>query len=520
MKNESESGALKNRSTELFGSGVLIAPNLVLTNNHVIGSRSTLDRTILLVNHRKIKDTEGNKPNDPSFQLHTDSDLDRIFYTSKELDFTIFEIDPVRSKKIKIATGYDQLNKYDSSIYLIGYPLGHSLIADNHCLGIARTEYINEKALKYDFEPISEFVYHLCNSYPGSSGSPLYDKNGKLLGIHRQSFFQNNGIAELNAAVSFPSIIANLKGDIFKISETSHYSSGDLESAARNEVEWGIKSVILRISAGHEVLTTEAIRNTKNYFIRRGNIVRALIDGNISVDYPTYWGIIPKPLDLYRSHYGKNQYRHAMLISNTEPDRIVRSTYLKKKIISYLQNEANQFIYMEKIDREDAARVIGRILHTIQDSYSVAHTKRTTKGINDFYYYKEQDKDIHSDSDLVLNLVGELKENAKLAIRQSQKLLDAAYNSNSENKKENILVVINDVFKLDLPQGQIIRSSVSKQNVKKSSNYLPNLESAAFKIPELNNKNSNISMPLPTFNLRRNEEVERPIKYPPDDIEL
>ena len=134
-------------------------------------------------------------------------------------------------------------------------------------------------------------------------------------------------------------------------------------------------------------------------------------------------------IPFYQSHWGKLSALHCMANINNESPEITHSnilnwlefleflvfnidqTTLEKRInefedilgthVSELKFRLSHFLDTDNII-EAKYRVIGMIVHIIQDSYTVSHCKREGSDIMAFYCYSEQSKSEHKKYDRVL----------------------------------------------------------------------------------------------------------------------
>jgi V8-like Glu-specific endopeptidase len=437
---------LANRRTRLWGTGVLVAPNMVLTNNHVINRKSLLPNTILVVDHYAQSNVHKSKP------VILNPVKKGLFYTNANLDFTIFEIEPTKGRHF--VQGLTDKSRYNTSVTRIfSYPGGHHAKSHSSTKGLIGRSEVEEHGVEFR----TSAFYHLNNTYSGSSGAPILDSNYKLLGIHRKSNFDDKTRqAYVQEGVSYKAIIDNLNGKSLTLDAESVRLTKYLQSSLEGEqYEFAIESLILGLEPGHEVLTLEAIYSLEEdeYPLLQNNYIQtAMVKGNVDVDYPTYWGILVNPYELYQSHYGKKQYLHSML---TEEESLLKgvkqSKAINEKIKNYLYAQLNKFFELEKIDVQLAVRELGRILHTLQDSYSSAHTDRNQESISKFYYYadNEHDKDLHKKLDFVKDANGEFTTTAKNAIEATSIFLSAVYTGSYIQRKNNAKSVISNIFTID-----------------------------------------------------------------------
>ena len=150
------------------GTGFLVAPGILLTNHHVLPDVATA------ASARAVANFEVSPPNDPSGRSHaTPLDPDALFVTNAELDFTFCGVN-----------GLD---------FLGVVPL------NRNSLNIVAAEYVNiiqhprgrpkEVALQ-DSQVVKAdnvVVHYSCDTEPGSSGSPVFNNQWRLVALHHAS---------------------------------------------------------------------------------------------------------------------------------------------------------------------------------------------------------------------------------------------------------------------------------------------------------------------------------------------
>ncbi len=156
----------------------------------------------------------------------------------------------------------------------------------------------------------------------------------------------------------------------------------------------------------HETITKQAFNSTfGSKYSNNKYFISELINGVRFPDEPQglkTWNIIRKvksgDIDesmkktiSYRSHFGDKQIWHSMAISGENP---VMTKLRILEELSALYDKAIKF--KENGNLSPAVFTAGRILHTVQDSWSPAHVKRDNNGlISRFYDYSKQDPDVH-----------------------------------------------------------------------------------------------------------------------------
>ncbi len=150
------------------GTGFLVAPDVLLTNCHVLPCREVAASAVALANY------EVSPPNDPAGRPAV-SPLDPVslFVTNADLDFTFCGVGglaylgsvPLDRERMHVAT--------DETVTIIQHPRGRPkeiALRDN-------------RVIKTD----GVVVQYSCDTEPGSSGSPVFNNQWKPIAIHHAS---------------------------------------------------------------------------------------------------------------------------------------------------------------------------------------------------------------------------------------------------------------------------------------------------------------------------------------------
>lgn len=155
-----------------FGTGFLVTPNLLLTNNHVIHTKEEAEQTEIEFGYQR--DRTGKINNADVFRLKPSI----FFLTCKELDFTLVAIDKARredSLKIWCPLLKDQGKILNAEfINIIQHPRGEPkqvVIRENHLLD--------------SFEGKENFLQYTADTDQGSSGSPVFNDQWEVIALHR-----------------------------------------------------------------------------------------------------------------------------------------------------------------------------------------------------------------------------------------------------------------------------------------------------------------------------------------------
>jgi V8-like Glu-specific endopeptidase len=146
-----------------LGSGFLAGAGLVMTNHHVIHTLQEARDSLFTFNYQL--DRAGN----PAPVRTVGVAVDGLFYTNPALDFTVVEIDAVPEGVAPLRLGRLRVQR-DDRVNIIQHPGGHykKISMTNNFVAFA-----NARDLQY-----------LTSTLPGSSGSPVFNNDFLVVGIH------------------------------------------------------------------------------------------------------------------------------------------------------------------------------------------------------------------------------------------------------------------------------------------------------------------------------------------------
>ncbi|PXW17078.1 endonuclease G [Chryseobacterium sp. CBTAP 102] len=209
-----------------FGTGFLISPNLLLTNNHVFANEGDAQNSLAEFNFQYDQFGE------PTVSHIFTFNVNKFFYTNERLDFTIVYVNPDSKSKIKPLYHFGFLkltedpNKalVSECVSIIQHPSGqYKQIAIRENQLIAKTE---------------DFITYFTDTAPGSSGAPVYNDQWQVVALHHSgvprkdeqgnylckdgTIFQENMDENLidwiaNEGVRISSILQDIKSNINSI---------------------------------------------------------------------------------------------------------------------------------------------------------------------------------------------------------------------------------------------------------------------------------------------------------------
>lgn len=176
-------------------TGFLVAPTLLITNNHCISKEKQLRTALARFGYDQARTAPA-----------ADVTFKELLHTDVGLDFTMLRmarspnVAPARLNVARVTEGH--------RLILIQHPDRQpKTIAVKNCV-VQLPDFIGRKdGVKTDF-------LHACDSEGGSSGSPIMDEStGEVVGLHHLAFFDSKIMDYHNLGVKMAQILDALKTD-------------------------------------------------------------------------------------------------------------------------------------------------------------------------------------------------------------------------------------------------------------------------------------------------------------------
>ena len=188
------------------GTGFMIAPDLLMTNNHVIVSQEEAEKAEYTFNYQLDK-TGKESPIITVKALNNGK-----FYTNLELDYTVVKLHNVPDFGNPLKLKNKQIRQ-DERVAIIQHPGGHlkKISIQNNFVAYADTK----------------DVQYTTSTLPGSSGSPVFDDDFQVVAIHhsggmliepstQRKYLRNAGTSMIavlkDLQTNAPEIYAQLQG--------------------------------------------------------------------------------------------------------------------------------------------------------------------------------------------------------------------------------------------------------------------------------------------------------------------
>jgi endonuclease G, mitochondrial len=167
---------------EAYGTGFLVGPRLLITNNHVLASPAEAAQAEAEFGYEH--DIDGVLKRAVAFNL----DPAQIFFTSTELDVTLVAVTPMSEHGVPLDRyGWLPLIPMTGKavdgewVSIIQHPNGDPKQIAIHASQITR---VDPAQVPYD---ITNFVHYSTDTEPGSSGSPVFNDQWQVVALHHKA---------------------------------------------------------------------------------------------------------------------------------------------------------------------------------------------------------------------------------------------------------------------------------------------------------------------------------------------
>lgn len=167
-------GVAERGASYAVGTGFMVSPRLLMTNNHVIGTTSEAARSWVRFNYQL--DALGGESE--TFQFGFDPE--DFFLTDPELDYTLVAVTPQSVTGWDLATvGWNRLVEEQGKVINAG-----RVNIIQHPGGEPKQVVVRNNSVLHLDDP---FLYYECDTLGGSSGSPVYSDQWLVVALHHHN---------------------------------------------------------------------------------------------------------------------------------------------------------------------------------------------------------------------------------------------------------------------------------------------------------------------------------------------
>jgi endonuclease G len=167
-----------------MGTGFLIAPGLLMTNNHVLPTPQSAKGGIVQFNYQCSLD--GNLLSPVDFAL--DPDIFYLTSPSAELDFTLIAVRETANGGAKLTDfGFKPLAALVDEVLA-----GESVTIIQHPGGEPKQIALRENFVLALPNTVDRYLYYQTDTTPGSSGSPVFNDDWEVVALHHSGYAKRN----------------------------------------------------------------------------------------------------------------------------------------------------------------------------------------------------------------------------------------------------------------------------------------------------------------------------------------
>jgi V8-like Glu-specific endopeptidase len=169
-----------------YGTGFMVSPRLLMTNNHVLGDKDVARRSLAEFGYELAYD--GQALPTASFRF----DPDTFFFTDRDLDYAVIAV------QASASTGK---NLADFSYNLLSEEQGKAIAAQwgniiQHPSGGPKQVSLRENQI---VDVLPNFLHYKSDTAPGSSGSPVYNDLWEVVALHHSGVPQKTADGHIMA---------------------------------------------------------------------------------------------------------------------------------------------------------------------------------------------------------------------------------------------------------------------------------------------------------------------------------
>jgi endonuclease G, mitochondrial len=162
-----------------YGTGSMVSPRLLMTNNHVLSTSQETQFSLIEFNYQT--DIDGKMRSSQSYEL----DPDTFFVTDPELDYTLVAVrDNLGTQPLVSSFGWNRLIEEQGKVIV-----GEYVNIIQHPAGEPKQLALRENQV---VDLLEDFLHYRTDTAPGSSGAPVFNDQWELVGLHHSGVPQRD----------------------------------------------------------------------------------------------------------------------------------------------------------------------------------------------------------------------------------------------------------------------------------------------------------------------------------------
>ena len=208
-----------------YGTGFMVSPRLLMTNNHVLSSAAVARNSLVEFNYQRLAD--GTAASSVSFMLEPES----FFYTDRDLDYAVVAVRAASSNGGRLADfGFNLLSEEEGKAITTQWA---NII--QHPSGEPKQVSLRENQI---VDVLPNFLHYKTDTAPGSSGAAVFNDRWEIVALHHSGVPDMTGgqVRAIDGSVWRPDMgddrIRWIANEGVRISRIIHHLRGQLANDA------------------------------------------------------------------------------------------------------------------------------------------------------------------------------------------------------------------------------------------------------------------------------------------------